>query len=304
MMTSVVIAGPGRVGLALAAALEQSGVFREVVVFGRHARPSNHPVLQEPDVRYVFGIEAIPDDAEAVFLAVPDAAVPEITFSIAALGPAPRDCAVFHLSGTLPTDVLEPLHRSGYGVGSFRPLVVLNDPIDGPARLRGAYVAVTAAPDPLRTARRIAEAVGARAFPVPAVRRPLFEAAVALGGGALVPLISHALHLVVQAGVDPDEATPALLSLARSVLVALEEDGVEQTLSGPVLRGDLEATDLHLRALQGDDQRLYAVLSRETLRLASTGESLSGLDEGARAELEELLGRYAGRETTGAGAES
>jgi predicted short-subunit dehydrogenase-like oxidoreductase (DUF2520 family) len=301
-MASVAIAGTGRTGLALTAALGRSGAFREIVVFGRHARPPGHPALHADGVRYVFGLEPLPDDAEALFLALPEAVVPEIAFSIAALGPAPADCAAFHLSGTLPTDVLAPLFRSGYGVGSFRPLTVFTDPVRGPERFRGAYVAVTAAPEPLRTASRIAETIGARAFPVPAVRRPLFDAAVSLAEGALVPVVFHTVHLLERAGVDPDDALPAVVAFAGSVLDALEEGG-DPALSGPIGRGDHEAIALHLRALGREDQRLYALRLRELLRLMPVGQPGSELDERVRADLEELLARYVDGVTTGAGVE-
>ena len=42
-------------------------------------------------------------------------------------------------------------------------------------------------------------------------------------------------------------------------------------VTGPILRGDVETVGLHLRALEGDDRRLYAVLGLELLRLAGPG---------------------------------
>jgi predicted short-subunit dehydrogenase-like oxidoreductase (DUF2520 family) len=302
-MSAVVVVGPGRLGLSLAAAFARSGTFREVVVFGRHARPPGHPVLEMPEVRYVFGVEPLPRDTAAVLLAVPDAAVPEVTFAIAGLGRAPGGCAAFHLSGTLPTDVLEPLHRQGFGVGSFYPLVSVTDPLRGPARLAGSYVAVTAGPEVLRVAHGLGDALGAEIFAVPAVRRPLFHAAVTLTGSALPALLAHAGHILEQAGIDPDEGLAALVSLMRSVLDGVDSDGLRSALPGPLARGDVETTALHLRALDPEDQRRYAVFAREILRLGSGGPGQGASGEEARGELEELLGRYVGRETTGAGAE-
>ena len=53
-------------------------------------------------------------------------------------------------------------------------------------------------------------------------------------------------------------------------------------------RGDLETIDLHLRALDEDDRRLYAVFGRELTRLV--GDALSEDTRGA------LLERFANEE--------
>jgi predicted short-subunit dehydrogenase-like oxidoreductase (DUF2520 family) len=305
-MASLAIAGPGRMGLSLAAAFARSGAFHEIVVFGRHPEPPEHPVFGEGPVRYVFGLEPLAADTEAVLLAVPDGAVPEVAFHLAELGDAPEGCAAFHLSGALPTDVLEPLHHRGYGVGSLHPLVVLTDPERAAARFDGAYAAVTAAPGPFRTAQALGDLLGMQVFPIPAVRRPLYHAAVTLLEAAVVPVASHAAGLLEQAGVEPDDALPAVVSLARSALTSLVEGGVTEASAG-VASQDAETVALHLRALDAEDQRLYAVFTRALLRMAEQAptvgarDSENRADEAARRAVDELLARHAELEPTGAG---
>jgi len=302
-MASVAIVGPGRLGLALAAAFEEAGAVDQVVIFGRHREAPDHPVVRDSGVRYVHGLEPLPGDCQAVFLTVPDEAVPEVAYSLASQGEAPPGCAALHVSGILPTDVLEPLHHRGYGAGSFYPLVVLTDPARGASHFVGSWAAVTAAPETFRRIQLLADAIGVDVFAVPAFRRPLFHAAIALVQGAILPTLTHSSALLQQAGVDSDEALPALLSLARSTLDALDEGGVSMAAAGPVAMGDIETTALHLRALDPADQRTYAVLARELLRLAGA-EGEEGYASGAqlRGAVEELLDRYAAPESTGVGA--
>ena len=120
----VMIIGPGRMGLTLAGAFVESAAFREVVVAGRHADRPDQPAWDER-IRYVFGLERPEPGTLAILLAVPEAAVPDVAHALAALGPAPEGCSVFHLSGALPTDVLEPLHHAGYTVGALHPLLAV-----------------------------------------------------------------------------------------------------------------------------------------------------------------------------------
>jgi predicted short-subunit dehydrogenase-like oxidoreductase (DUF2520 family) len=76
-----------------------------------------------------------------------------------------------------------------------------------------------------------------------------------------------AAELLVQAGVPPDEALPALMPLARGTLSNIEEVGLEKALTGPAARGDTETVGLHLRRLDAGGQRMYATLGNELLTL-------------------------------------
>lgn len=293
---AIAIVGPGRMGLALGSALERSGEVRTLTFFGRHPDPPSHPLFIESRAKYVFGVEPLTRDTSAVFLAVPDDMVPEMAFTIAGHGQAPAGCAAFHLSGALPTDVLAPLHERGYGVGSLHPLVSVPARSAGYGLLRGAYFAVTGSAETIATARRITAAIEAELITVPAVRRPLYHAAVVMTAAYMPPLLALAARLMERAGVATDEALPALLSLVRNTANAVEARGLAEALPEPLARGDIETIALHLRALDPEDQRLYAVLGTEMLRL--TG---SAIDEATREALEELYAKYLELETTGTG---
>ena len=267
-MSRVAIFGPGRVGLALAQALQRSGGVSEVVVHGRRPEPPSHPLFEADGVRYVFGIERLAGDCLAVFLSVPDEAVPEVAYQIAAQGPAPEGCAAFHTSGALPTDVLAPLHAAGYEVGAFHPWILLPRTAIGADRFVGARIGVTASPVATRVARDVADAVGAAIVTLPANRRAMAHAATTLASTMLPVLLDHTVPLLEEAGLDRDEAVAALAPLARSVLAEVEASGTAETLAAVLSTSDLEALDVPLRALDGEDRRMYAWLVRAAARRA------------------------------------
>ena len=99
-----------------------------------------------------------------------------------------------------------------------------------------------------------------------------------------------------RAGVDGDEGLAALLPLVRSTLDSIESDGVPEALRGPIARGDVDTVALHLRALDDDQARLYAIIGAEALEL-----SRGGLDPSVYEALDDLFGRYLHLETTGTG---
>lgn len=265
----VLIVGPGRVGLALGYALIQAEAVEALTVCGRHSEPPAHPIFVQGLAEYVFGLAPAGPRTGAILLAVPDGVVPEMAHALAGQGHAPEGCAAFHLSGALSTDVLAPLHGRGYAVGSFHPLQAIANPVTGAERLPGSYFAVTGTPQAVAVARRLAAALGSPVLTVPETRRPLYHAAAVMASNFLPPLVDSACRMLERAGIPYDEALSALLPLVRGTLDNIEEMGAGASVTGPVLRGDLETLGLHLRALEPSDRRLYAVLGLELARLAA-----------------------------------
>lgn len=291
MLGRVAIVGAGTRALSLAEELGGSGQFAAVSVYGRQREAPSHTVFARGHADYVFGLEPFHADTLAVFLSMADEGVPEIAFSVAGQGEAPPGCAAFHLSSVLPTEALAPLHTQGYALGSFHPLGASTAPRGDTLGITGGFVAVTGSPSAVGVARQITGALDARVLEVPAGRRPLVDAATTMTGAYLDPLIGLSVRLMERAGIAADDATPALVSVARRALERIETEGVTGGPPNPVLAGDTERLALHLRALDVEDQRLYALFARELLRIEN-----EGLDPETREAIQEILDRYAGLE--------
>lgn len=293
MIENVAIIGAAAAALNLAEELAGSGEVRTVVVYGRQEEVPSHTVFARELAEYVFGLAPFAPDTAAVFLAAPDEEVPALAFAVAGQGRAPAGCAAFHLSGVLPTEALAPLHAQGYSLGAFHPLGSSSRAAEGAARVSGGCVAITGSPEAVAVARRLTDALGARILQVPAARRPLVHAATAMTGGYLAPLIGLSARLMERAGIAADEATPALISVARDALSRIEEGGASAAPANPVVDGDVETLALHLRALDPEDRRLYALFAREVLRLE--GDAVSSE---TREAMSEVLGPYTALEPT------
>jgi predicted short-subunit dehydrogenase-like oxidoreductase (DUF2520 family) len=287
MSEHVIVVGPGRMGLALGAALAQSGQIGRLTFFGREVEPPPHPLFETgaADVVYRIGPHPIPPEATVVLLAVPDDRLGEVAQGLATVGPAPPGCAVLHLAGALTTDVLAPLHAVGYAVGSLHPLQTVADPWTGGDRLVGSAYALAGEPEALSAARRLVRALRGRPLVIPPTLRPLYHAAAVLASSSVVALVAMAARLLHEAGADEEDALPAVLPLVRGTLQNIEQLGVSAALTGPIARGDVDTLRLHLARLSSADRGLYSALGREALRLARA----AGLDAHRAAEMESLL---------------
>lgn len=287
MNDRVVIIGPGRMGLALGAALLQARALASLLYIGRSLEPPPHPVFERSGqgADYLRGPQRLPENTSIALLAVPDSALRDVCHDLARAGPAPPGCAVLHLSGALTSDVLEPLHAVGYSVGSLHPLQTIADPWGSADRLAGAGFAIAGEPAAIAAARRLVGALDGIPFVIAPALRPLYHAAAVFASNYIVVLAEVAARMLRSAGVDEDVALPALLPLLRGTLQNLEHLGPASALTGPIVRGDADTVRLHLARLSGDERALYCALGREAVRLAR----VAGLDEERAAALDSLL---------------
>lgn len=275
------VVGPGRAGLSLAYALWESGAVASLAVSGRRRDPPLHPHFGPGGIRYVCGPAPPERGTTALILAVPDHAIFQVAQVIARLGEAPPACAAYHLSGVSGTDPLAPLADQGYLVGVLHPLQALADPLRGARRLRGSFFGVSGVPEAVVQARRLVCALGGHVLLIPSAKRALYHAGAVFASNVMVAALAVAQRILVGAGVPAEEAQEALLVLARGSLENVEALGLAGALTGPVVRGDAETVDLHLRALERRDRSLYVSWGRELVRLAVeaglSGEALARL---------------------------
>ena len=246
----VAIAGIGRAGAALAAALAGTAGWKVIAWDRRPARVATLarrvPVERAPSLR------ELATSAPWLLLAVRDEALPDVARRLAAeLAGARPPRVVLHLAGALPAAVLAPLRDGDRpALGVFHPVVSLAGASSAGA-LAGAYATVSGDPAAVRAARRVARAVGLAPVPVRDDLRPLLHAGAVLAAGDLVALLAAAEQAVRAAGVPAARARRLLVALARTALANLEAHGPRAALTGPAARGDRETIRRHLAALAG-----------------------------------------------------
>lgn len=268
-------------------ALVQVDAVDSLVYHGRRPEPPSHPLFLQGRAEYRHGLERPAPGTTAVILTVPDRVLLNMAMTLAARGPAPEGCVALHTSGAHGADPLEALHHAGYRVGTLHPLQAVAHPVTGAERLLGSGFALSGDRAALAVARRLVQALGGRGITVPTARRPLYHAAAVFASNYVAVLLARATRLLKEAGASSQEAQEVLAALARGTVDNAAELGVGRALTGPVVRGDVETVDLHLRTLGPEDAFLYAVLGRQAL-----AQARDGLPADVVAELDELFRRY------------
>lgn len=197
----IAIIGRGRMGEALASALEQAGV----------------------PVRGPLGRGATGEGAAIVLLCVPDREIANAA-SVVVAGPV-----VGHVSASSPLDLLAPHERFG-----LHPLLSV---VGRGADFAGATCAIDgSSPRALGIARALAERLEMLPRVIGASDRALYHAAASAASNFLVTLEEMAERLAAQVGLERS----ALAPLVRASVDNWVERGAAAALTGPIARGDEE----------------------------------------------------------------
>lgn len=280
-MPKLIMIGSGRLGGALAVALERVG--HEVLCTFVHsphtesrtraARTINIPLYPITDLH--LHTELV-ESADAVLIAVPDKAVSETAQTLLREGAYRTGQVCLHTAGALSSSVLSPLQQVGVAVASMHPLQTFADPLLGAERFTGITFSLEGEPMAVAFAHGLVKDLGGKPVVISAASRPRYHAAAVLASNAVVALASVASDLL---GL-PD-ALQTILPLLKGAVENLESQGLPNALTGPVDRNDQSTLLSHLEALQDNPTALhvYCALGKATVQVARRKGSLTRTDE-------------------------
>ena len=243
----IAIVGEGKLGCALATALDRSGYKIECVI----AHSSGLSLRKSKELAKSVGSHALviseAFQAEAVWFCVPDA---EISRASEALAPkfSWKGKVALHSSGALPSGQLESLRQKGASVASVHPLMTF---------VRASRPVLTRVPfaiegdvSAVRLARTIVRHLGGLPYAIRKEDKAAYHAWGTFASPLLTALLDTTEHVAELAGVDRRQArrrmAPILLQTVENYIAFGGADG----FSGPIIRGDVETVRQHLRVLQ------------------------------------------------------
>jgi predicted short-subunit dehydrogenase-like oxidoreductase (DUF2520 family) len=286
-MLKVSIIGVGRVGGALAIALSKKGFLIENLIVRNGETANRIAEIIEPKPKIAFEDTMSDINSDIVFITTQDSEIENAAKTLAGkiknLEPI-----VFHTSGSLSSEILDPLKQTGCKTGSIHPLVSLSDPVLGAERFAGAYFCVEGDSQAVETAKEIVGALGGKAFSIETKHKTLYHAAAVTACGHLVALVDAAIEMLAKCGLSEDQAKETLLPLIKSTVENLEAQTTGEALTGTFARADVKTFEKHLQALDenasGEARAIYLQLGERSAHLAER--------QGANAEnIREILAK-------------
>lgn len=266
----VCIWGQGKAGKAIELALSRSGVHAESLSIRAARRWLERDTLGEPDEASLHAMRG-----EVWVIASKDQHIDQIARVLAegrrrwqAAGLLIGGQVALHCAGSKGPEALSALSERGVQVAQWHPLQTLRGE-ESARDLRGVAFLIWGDELATREAQRLARAAGGWALRAPEVlctgtdaerarARALYHCAAVLASNLTLGLFGASVELLVSLGWQRHEATHALAPLTRVTLergwqlsqAELEDRGLQEGLTGPLYRGDLEVLSRHIEALK------------------------------------------------------
>jgi predicted short-subunit dehydrogenase-like oxidoreductase (DUF2520 family) len=285
---SVSLIGPGRLGIALARALESAG-YEIVSLVGRN-RQNLRKTAQLLDVSCQLLVAKELEKGrlgDLIIVSVPDDQIVTVAGDLARIKGNGHP-TVLHTSGALSSKVFASLAANGWHTGSIHPLASVSDPAGGVEALKNAYWCVEGDAAAIRVAKQVARDLGARSFSLNSEDKPLYHAAAVMTSGNVTALFDVALEMLERCGISRRRGQKMLVPLLASNTLNLSRSAPEDALTGTFARGDLATVRMHLSALKGKDLdealQLYRLLGKRSIELVK-----NKIDSETADEIDKLL---------------
>ncbi|MBN2383889.1 DUF2520 domain-containing protein [bacterium] len=242
--------GTGRVGTWLArnlaaAQLHISGLYD---LDPERARNLQQQLPQLQKISIHASLAGLINESQLIFLTIPDDSLERVIADLAILAHTPIRRYYLHTSGYHSSRILAPLRSEHTAVLSLHPCRSITwadtcSAADTAFVLEGDDQAVT-------IGLEIVSCLKGRAFRIQPEQKPIYHLGAALLSNFTVSMFYQVVKLYEQIGVDSEQAHALLVPLLVSTLTNIEQNGVDNALTGPIARGDLKTVRGHLQLIR------------------------------------------------------
>jgi predicted short-subunit dehydrogenase-like oxidoreductase (DUF2520 family) len=273
-MKSVGIIGPGRVGSAMAYALDNCGY--RVVVVSRKVLPGG--VLTIRDRKYkTVSLAEISKEADTLLITTPDGKISEIVKQLQVFKLEKK--VILQMSGSYSSAILASLQAKGALCGSLHPLQSFATVEQAIENLPGSYFTYEGDETLLENIKILVKELGGvlKTLPSPEAKA-VYHAGACIVSNYLVALAWLGTQCLSSAGFTAEEAREALVPLMQGTLNNISSLPLTKALTGPISRGDSGVVENHVRILSReipDINRAYCNLAPYLAKLALAGGNIT-----------------------------
>ncbi|SES86482.1 Rossmann-like and DUF2520 domain-containing protein [Anaerobranca gottschalkii] len=276
----IAFVGAGKVGRVFGWYLKSKGL--NVLGYNSRRLESAKQAALETDSR-VLSLEEVVASGEIIFITTSDKSIGEVCNQIAKDYRFKRGQTVVHMSGGLGSDILSSAKEQGANIFSLHPMQSFASIEKGKEEIKNTFFTFEGDGEE-KIIIQLLEKIGNPYTKINSSSKSLYHTAACISSNYLVTLTNIAKEILKKIGFDDKDALKVLLPLMKGTLENIEKLGIEQALTGPIVRGDYNTVQNHLQNLEGlgDIGKIYILLGKETVKLAQkrnlAGEQIESLN--------------------------
>ncbi len=262
-MESILIIGPGKVGTSLFRALKERS-FSTLRLCGHHPQePQNTKPLYPQE--FVNSLNAtVVRESSLIFITVQDSAIAETVHSLRSL--PVHNKIIVHTSGLLSAEILSDLKKAGALTGSLHPFQSFPQKYMEPTVWNNIYCTYQGDPAAVDRLEAICKKLNCLLKPISVEQKIFLHLAATIAANHSVALWAMAEEIIAKSLGPSDRAAKLLRPVIRQITENYLEHPVQNILSGPVQRGDIQTVRDHIEILDKNaselEKDIYVKLSR------------------------------------------
>lgn len=256
--------GAGKVGFSLGKYFKDNNL--KVIGYYSKNLDSAKRAAEFTDSKYYYDMENLVKECDTIFITTPDGTINEIWSSVKEL--SIKGKIICHCSGSLSSRVFSNIeYYNSYGY-SIHPMFAFSDPYNSYKDLDKAFFTIEGPLEKMDLMKDLIIGLGNKIKVISADNKTKYHAASVIASNHVIALVQSAIEKLKECGFREDDALGALYPLIFNNINNIGDNGIVNSLTGPIERADGQTIKNHLECLNEEDEELYKLLSRKLIRIA------------------------------------
>ncbi len=209
--------------------------------------------------------------ADLWLIATPDGSIPAVIETLRQSNLIKPGNIVFHCSGALSSEELQPLADIGARIASVHPIHSFASATSSVNDFSGSHCACEGDNAALAQLKPLFTSIGGQCFTIEQQNKSLYHAASVMACNYLVTLLEASRETFAIAGISEEQANQLMAPIVHQTADNLFNNSAADVLTGPIARGDVKTVQKQLDKLSEEDgelANLYRSLGVKTVAIA------------------------------------
>ena len=256
--------GAGKVGFSLGKYLKENDI--NVVGYYSRSEHSSKEATIFTNTKQYMKLEDLIRNSDAIFITTSDNQIEEVWNEIKGL--SIENKLICHCSGSISSEIFSNISKYGAYGYSIHPMFAISDKYNSYKDLSKAFITIEGHEKYQNYLKELFYSLGNNVAIISRENKPLYHAASVVVSNLVLGLINNGVTYLKECGFSQEMAIEALYPLIEFNIKNIRENGIINSLTGPVERGDLTTVMGHCDVLEDKDKDLYKLLSRDILEIA------------------------------------
>ena len=272
--------GPGKVGVSLGRYFTHKGI-KLSGFYGRNIKTS----IEAANItksKFYDNIQDIIKESNILFITTPDDMISIIDRELSKFDL--NNKSICHTSGSLKSNVLCNAKHSGALIYSIHPIFAFSNKNTNLKELEKIYFSIEG--DDLENSSlndnineenipiiNIIKTLGNKYFIRSKETSSIYHLANVFVSNLTLSLLDIGTSYLKKLGLNEEDALNAIKPLVQGNIDSIIKKGFVNSLTGPILRGDITTIEKHISVLEKEDKELYKILSLNLLKLVALKEN-------------------------------